>query len=378
MTKCDHLVLTWSKSLGFGVIYKRKCIGSSESTDYTGVHVELEHRNKVLLREVGGALLREGTSELLGFLWSSTVCPGEDEERHGTGRRGRRRERYGGREIWEGGQSDRSEWMGQERQGMEGVQNGLWGWGWGGERGAPCVWLVSMCLVPSVPPSGDELGCTTTEMVGGSMGGGMASGNISGDRIEKGREGREQDVREAAVLHRDRHGQLRSQTLRKERDPSLRLAPAEEVLAPHRLSPCPRRPGSLPVWERRQVKPGFLGVADGVVEVELGCKVPLAVGGVLAADVVGVEALGIDVAVRVGVVRCCIAVSEKQREKEENKHYTETCGGRTIVPEVRARRETVTISACDPGHEHKKAGEMRVGEEMGRSEKRREEHQRAR
>ncbi|KAJ7896703.1 hypothetical protein B0H14DRAFT_2678436 [Mycena olivaceomarginata] len=44
--------------------------------DYTGVHVELERGDKVLLLEAGGALLGEGTSELLGFLWSPTVCPG--------------------------------------------------------------------------------------------------------------------------------------------------------------------------------------------------------------------------------------------------------------------------------------------------------------
>jgi hypothetical protein len=40
------------------------------------VHVELERGDKVLLLEAGGALLGEGTSELLGFLWSPTVCPG--------------------------------------------------------------------------------------------------------------------------------------------------------------------------------------------------------------------------------------------------------------------------------------------------------------
>ncbi|KAJ6500966.1 hypothetical protein C8R45DRAFT_863808 [Mycena sanguinolenta] len=47
-----------------------------EGIDYTGVHVELERGDKVLLLEAGGALLGEGTSELLGFLWSPTVCPG--------------------------------------------------------------------------------------------------------------------------------------------------------------------------------------------------------------------------------------------------------------------------------------------------------------
>ncbi|KAF7353993.1 hypothetical protein MVEN_01086000 [Mycena venus] len=47
-----------------------------EGIDYTGVHVELERGDKVLLLEAGGVLLGEGTSELLGFLWSPTVCPG--------------------------------------------------------------------------------------------------------------------------------------------------------------------------------------------------------------------------------------------------------------------------------------------------------------
>ncbi|KAJ7684176.1 hypothetical protein DFH06DRAFT_1138 [Mycena polygramma] len=47
-----------------------------EGIDYTGVHVELERADKVTLLEAGGALLGEGTSELLGFLWSPTVCPG--------------------------------------------------------------------------------------------------------------------------------------------------------------------------------------------------------------------------------------------------------------------------------------------------------------
>ncbi|KAF8189476.1 hypothetical protein K438DRAFT_2018974 [Mycena galopus ATCC 62051] len=47
-------------------------LGVLEGIDYTGVHVELERGDKVLLLEAGG----EGTSELLGFLWISTVCPG--------------------------------------------------------------------------------------------------------------------------------------------------------------------------------------------------------------------------------------------------------------------------------------------------------------
>ena len=37
------------------------------------------------------------------------------------------------------------------------------------------------------------------------------------------------------------------------------------------------------------LKPGVLGLADSVVEVELGGKVPFAVVGVLTADVVSVE-----------------------------------------------------------------------------------------
>ncbi|KAJ7305575.1 hypothetical protein DFH08DRAFT_945022 [Mycena albidolilacea] len=150
MTKCDHPVLTRSKPLGFGVIYKRKCIGSSEGIDYTGVHVELERGDKVLLHEAGGAPLRghkraarlpveldgvSGVCACIGYIFDTLLGCREDEERAGTGRRGRRRERYGDREIWEGGQSDRREWMGWERQGMEGVRNGLWGRGWGGEGG---------------------------------------------------------------------------------------------------------------------------------------------------------------------------------------------------------------------------------------------------
>ncbi|KAF7358955.1 hypothetical protein MSAN_01235900 [Mycena sanguinolenta] len=47
-----------------------------EGIDYTGVHVELERGDKVVLLEAGTTLLGEGTSELLGFLWSPTVCPG--------------------------------------------------------------------------------------------------------------------------------------------------------------------------------------------------------------------------------------------------------------------------------------------------------------
>ncbi|KAJ7910982.1 hypothetical protein B0H13DRAFT_1876165 [Mycena leptocephala] len=45
-----------------------------EGIDYTGVHVELERGDKVLLLEAGGVLLGKGTSELLGFLWSPTLC----------------------------------------------------------------------------------------------------------------------------------------------------------------------------------------------------------------------------------------------------------------------------------------------------------------
>ncbi|KAJ7895587.1 hypothetical protein B0H14DRAFT_3426197 [Mycena olivaceomarginata] len=48
-------------------------LSRSEDIDNTSVYIEPKRRDKVLLLEAGGALLCEGTSELLGFLWSPTV-----------------------------------------------------------------------------------------------------------------------------------------------------------------------------------------------------------------------------------------------------------------------------------------------------------------
>ncbi|KAJ7711876.1 hypothetical protein B0H16DRAFT_1627190 [Mycena metata] len=47
-----------------------------EGIDYTGVHVELARGDKVTLLESPGALLGEPVSDVLGFLWSPSVCPG--------------------------------------------------------------------------------------------------------------------------------------------------------------------------------------------------------------------------------------------------------------------------------------------------------------
>ncbi|KAJ7875253.1 hypothetical protein B0H14DRAFT_2568745 [Mycena olivaceomarginata] len=240
MTKCDHpvkITRVWGniQEEMHWYVYREEETREDEpheGIDSHGVHVELERGDKVLLREVGGALLREGHKR-------AARLPVELDgkmKRDLDGEEGR--DRYGGREIWEGGQSDRREWMGRERQGMEGVRNGLWGRGWGGEgcgrRG-----------------SGDELACTTTEMVGGSIGVDLASGSISGDRME----GRGGNGTYGKRL-RDTGIDAASSVVRLCAKNEIRLSALLRwgSTRPRRLFALSSTAGKLANWERRRVK----------------------------------------------------------------------------------------------------------------------------